>query len=189
LLAELIGDARNCEWIYRIRANLGMPRGGSLPPIPVLAPGSALGSRPRVALSSAQVPGVYSQSGARGKFWLGPSGTDPLSPAAPGPGRRQLPPSVDPDLLGSTGQVVGRRHVTDGAVQPDRVVQLIGARPTVPRRATSIPLATLSAGSSGSCTPHPAGPGNGWPAYALVNLSSCTRRSPPTLCPASRRYQ
>jgi hypothetical protein len=33
----------------------GMPRGGVLPPTPVLAPGSALGSRPRVALSSAQV--------------------------------------------------------------------------------------------------------------------------------------
>ena len=36
----------------------GMPRGGVLPPTPVLAPGSALGSRPRVALSSAQVTSV-----------------------------------------------------------------------------------------------------------------------------------
>ena len=36
----------------------GMPRGGVLPPIPVLAPGLALGSRPRVALSSAQVTSV-----------------------------------------------------------------------------------------------------------------------------------
>jgi hypothetical protein len=36
-----------------------MPRGGIVPPAPVLAPGSALGSRPRVALSSAQVPTVY----------------------------------------------------------------------------------------------------------------------------------
>ena len=36
----------------------GMPRGGVLPPTPVLAPGSALRSRPRVALSSAQVTSV-----------------------------------------------------------------------------------------------------------------------------------
>jgi hypothetical protein len=41
-------------------ANPGMPRGGILPPAPVLAPGSALGSRPRVALSSARVPPVDS---------------------------------------------------------------------------------------------------------------------------------
>jgi len=39
-----------------------MPRGGVLPPTPVLAPGSALGSRPRVALSSAQVASVYRTS-------------------------------------------------------------------------------------------------------------------------------
>jgi hypothetical protein len=44
-----------------------MPRGGIVPPAPVLAPGSALGSRPRVALSSAQVPQVYLSSRARGK--------------------------------------------------------------------------------------------------------------------------
>jgi hypothetical protein len=50
----------DCLWIYRIEANPGMPRGGILPPAPVLAPGSALGSRPRVALSSAQAPPVYS---------------------------------------------------------------------------------------------------------------------------------
>ncbi len=36
----------------------GMPRGGVLPPTPVLAHRSALGSRPRVALSSAQVTSV-----------------------------------------------------------------------------------------------------------------------------------
>ena len=40
-----------------------MPRGGVLPPTPVLAPGSALGSRPRVALSAAQVVRVYPRSG------------------------------------------------------------------------------------------------------------------------------
>jgi hypothetical protein len=60
LLAKLASDFKNCEWIYRIPANPGMPRGGIVPPTPVLAPGSALGSRPRVALSSAQAPPVYS---------------------------------------------------------------------------------------------------------------------------------
>jgi hypothetical protein len=49
----------NGWWIYRIGANPGMPRGGIVPPAPVLAPGSALGSRPRVALSSAQARAVY----------------------------------------------------------------------------------------------------------------------------------
>lgn len=63
----------DCSWIYRIEANPGMPRGGIVPPIPVLAPGSALGSRPRVALSSARAPPVYSA--------LRPPGN-------PGPGRR-----------------------------------------------------------------------------------------------------
>ncbi len=58
-LAKLAGDDKNCEWIYRFEANPGMPRGGVLLPSPVLAPGSALGSRPRVALSSAQVDPVY----------------------------------------------------------------------------------------------------------------------------------
>jgi hypothetical protein len=43
------------DLIYRMLANPGDGVGGVLPPSPVLAPGSALGSRPRVALSSAQV--------------------------------------------------------------------------------------------------------------------------------------
>ena len=51
LLAVLVSDGKNCEWIYRFPANPGIPRGGVLPPTPVLALGSALGSRPRVALS------------------------------------------------------------------------------------------------------------------------------------------
>jgi hypothetical protein len=54
VLAKLADDAKNCKWIYRFPANPGMPRGGIVPPSPVLAPGSALGSRPRVALSSAR---------------------------------------------------------------------------------------------------------------------------------------
>ena len=49
----------------------GMPRGGVLPPTPVLAPGSALGSRPRVALSSAQAPSVYSALRPPGNSGLG----------------------------------------------------------------------------------------------------------------------
>src|SRR3954451_20869838 len=59
-----------------------MPRGGILPPTPVLGPGSALGSRPRVALSSARAPPVY--SGPR------PSGNSGISrlPARRGGGVR-----------------------------------------------------------------------------------------------------
>src|SRR5437868_14423473 len=67
LLVKLVGDDKNCKLVYRFSANPGMPRGGIVPPSPVLAPGSALGSRPRVVLSSAQVPRVDLRSGARGK--------------------------------------------------------------------------------------------------------------------------
>src|SRR3954468_1946277 len=49
LLVKLDDGNKDCEWIYRFRANPGRPRGGILPPAPVLAPGAALGSRPRVA--------------------------------------------------------------------------------------------------------------------------------------------
>ena len=58
LLVKLETVIKDCEWIYRFWANPGRPRGGIVPPAPVLAPGSALGSRPRVALSSALVPSV-----------------------------------------------------------------------------------------------------------------------------------
>ncbi len=51
LLVKLENRNKNCEWIYRIGANPGGLWGGLVPPAPVLAPGSALGSRPRVALS------------------------------------------------------------------------------------------------------------------------------------------
>ena len=53
LLAKLVTENKDCEWIYRFRANPGRPWGGIVRPSPVLAPGSALGSRYRVALSSA----------------------------------------------------------------------------------------------------------------------------------------
>ena len=58
LLVKLEDGNKDCEWIYRFRANPGRPWGGIVPPAPVLAPGSALGSRPRVALSSAQAPSM-----------------------------------------------------------------------------------------------------------------------------------
>ena len=70
LLGKLASDSKNCKWIYRFPANPGMPRGGIVPPTPVLAPGSALGSRPRVALSSGQVTSVYPAAIRSGNFLL-----------------------------------------------------------------------------------------------------------------------
>jgi hypothetical protein len=43
LLVKLETGNKDCEWIYRFWANPGRPRGGIVPPAPVLAPGSALG--------------------------------------------------------------------------------------------------------------------------------------------------
>src|SRR5262249_53423630 len=112
----------NCKWIYRFRANPGMPRGGIVPPTPVLAPGSALGSRPRVALSSARVPPVY--SGPRPSGNSGPRRRSRRDPRRPAPrlGLGQLPLSLGPDRLLATGQLVRGRDVTDRAVQADRVI-------------------------------------------------------------------
>src|SRR3954468_15156901 len=73
LLVKLVTGNKDCEWIYRIVANPGMPRGGIVPPAPVLAPGSALRSRPRVALSSAQVPAVYRGPRPPGNAGAGPA--------------------------------------------------------------------------------------------------------------------
>jgi hypothetical protein len=53
-LVNLVTRNNNCQWIYRFLANPGMPTGGILPPTPALGPESALGARPRVAVSSAQ---------------------------------------------------------------------------------------------------------------------------------------
>ena len=66
LLAKIAGDFKDYEWIYRFGANPGMPRGGVLPSTPVLAPEPALGSRPRVALSSAQAGAMYCRPGPAG---------------------------------------------------------------------------------------------------------------------------
>src|SRR4051794_599043 len=116
LLVKLGDGNKDCEWIYRFWANPGRPWGGIVPPSPVLAPGSALGSRPRVARSSAQVPSVYLAGLWPGKVLLLGLGSPP------GVGRRQLLSPRRPDGLRATSQLVGRRHVGDGAVQTHRVV-------------------------------------------------------------------
>src|SRR5208282_1387117 len=97
-LFKLATGSKNCEWIYRFWANPGRPWGGIVPPSPVLAPESALGSRPRVALSSAQVSSVY------------------LAGLWPGNSPR------GPDGLRATGQLLRWRDVGDRAMQPHRVV-------------------------------------------------------------------
>src|SRR5271167_3712116 len=93
-LFKLATGNKNCEWTYRFWANPGRPWGGIVPPSPVLAPESALGSRPRVALSSAQVPSVYLAGLWPGKVLLPGLG----SPS--GVGRRQFLSPRHPDGLG-----------------------------------------------------------------------------------------
>src|SRR5512135_151075 len=126
VLAKLADDAKNCKWIYRFPANPGMPRGGIVPPTPVLAPGSALGSRPRVALSSVQVPPVYSGPRPSGNSRPRRRSRGHRGPRGPAPrlGLGQLPLSLGPDLLLPTRQLIGGRDVTDRAVQADRVIVL-----------------------------------------------------------------
>src|SRR5271166_3556076 len=115
-LFKLATGNKNCEWIYRFWANPGRPWGGIVPPSPVLAPESALGSRPRVALSSAQVFSVYLAGLWLGKFLLLGLGSPP------GVGRRQLLPPRGPDGLRATSQLFRWRDVGDRAMQPHRVV-------------------------------------------------------------------
>src|SRR5947209_7644162 len=71
LLVKRVGDGKKREGIYRFQANRGMSRGGILPASPVLALGLALGSRPRVALSSAQASPVDSGPCPPGNSRLG----------------------------------------------------------------------------------------------------------------------
>ena len=115
-LFKLATGNKNCEWIYRFWANPGRPWGGFVPPSPVLAPESALGSRPRVALSSAQVFSVYLAGLWLGNFLLLGLGSPP------GVGRRQLLSPRGPDGLRATGQLLRWRDVGDRAMQPHRVV-------------------------------------------------------------------
>src|SRR5271157_3760302 len=115
-LFKLATGNKNCEWIYRFWANPGRPWGGIVPPSPVLAPESALGSRPRVALSSAQVLSVYLAGLWLGNFLLLGLGSPP------GVGRRQLLSPRGPDGLRATGQLLRWRDVGDRAMQPHCVV-------------------------------------------------------------------
>src|SRR6516165_10017844 len=122
LLSKLVGNVKNCEWIYRFSANPGKPRGGVLPPFPVLAPESALGSRPRVALSSAQAHRVYLGTHSECKSRTRRLGRRSLPDATARLGLSQLAFPLGPDRLTPTRQLVGRRQVADRAVQPQRVV-------------------------------------------------------------------
>src|SRR4051794_13033764 len=122
VLAKLDSGFKDCEWIYRIRANPGMPRGGIVPPTPVLAPGAALRSRPRVALSSAQVSPVYNGTRPSDNSRLSRGRVFHLPGAAPCLGRGQLPLPLRPDRLLTTGQLVRGRDVADRAVEANRVV-------------------------------------------------------------------
>src|SRR4051812_21785820 len=103
LLVKLDGGYKNCEWIYHFRANPGGPTGGIVPPAPVLAPGSALGSRPRVALSSAQVSPVSSDARPPDSSRLGPRRAFGGRGATSRLGRRQLPLLLGPDRCLTTG--------------------------------------------------------------------------------------
>jgi len=140
LLSKLVGNVKNCEWIYRFSANPGKPRGGVLPPFPVLAPESALGSRPRVALSSAQAHSEYLRSHPVCKSHCRRSASFALPSLASGFGLRQLSLPLGPDLFPATRQLVRRRQVADGAMQPHCVVQQRGRRPTVPSPVRCITL-------------------------------------------------
>src|SRR3954453_19738968 len=83
-----------------------------------LGPWSALGSRPRVALSSDQVSSFYPGALRPCKALLLGLGTPS------GVGRRQFLLSCDLDRLGPTGQFVGRRDIGDRAGQAHRVVMV-----------------------------------------------------------------
>src|SRR5258708_26191106 len=117
-LVKLVTGNKDCEWIYRFRANPGRPWGRHRAALSGLGPWSALGSRPRVALSSAQVSSVYPGALRLCKSLLLGLG------ASPGVGRRQFLLACGPDGLGPTGQLVGRRDLGDRAVQAHRVVMV-----------------------------------------------------------------
>src|SRR5208282_1679916 len=116
LLVKVVGSRKNCEWIYRFGANPGTAVGRLPAALSGLGPGSALRSRPRVALSSAQAFSAYITGP-----WLVHSPVLGLG-SSPCVGRRQLVPPCGPDCLSATGELIRRSYVRDGAVQPDRVV-------------------------------------------------------------------
>ena len=124
LLVKLDGEHKICEWIYRILAHPAVPWGGLLPPSPVVAPGSALRARPRVALASAQDPPVYSRPRRRGQSALRRPSQLVLTGSPPGVGRREVQIPLGPELRRATSPLVCGRDGTDHARQPDRVVVL-----------------------------------------------------------------
>src|SRR6516162_5129731 len=83
-----------------------------------LGPWSALRSRPRVALSSAQVSSVYLGALRLCKSLLLGLGTPP------GVGRRQFLLACGPDCLGPAGQLVGWGDIGDRTMQTHRVVMI-----------------------------------------------------------------
>src|SRR5712671_1330159 len=117
-LVKLVTGNKDCEWIYRFRANPGRPWGRHRAALSGLGPWSALGSRPRVALSSAQVSSVYPGALRLCKSLLLGLG------APPGVGRRQFLLACGPDRFGPTGQLVGRRDIGDRTMQAHRVVMV-----------------------------------------------------------------
>src|SRR4051812_272147 len=115
-LVKLVTGNKDCEWIYRFRANPGRPWGRHRAALSGLGPWSALGSRPRVARSSDQGSSVYPRALRLCQSLLLGRG------APPGVGRRQFLLACRPARLGPTGQLVGRRDIGDCTVQPHRVV-------------------------------------------------------------------
>ena len=87
LLAKLAGDFKDCEWIYRFGANPGMPRGGVLPPTPVLAPEPRSGRVPALPYPPPRLVQCTADQVQRAihgwtKFSI-MGGTIPLEPRAP----------------------------------------------------------------------------------------------------------
>jgi hypothetical protein len=61
LLAKLVTENKDCEWIYRFRANPGRPWGGIVPPSPVLAPGRRSGRVPALPYPPPTLPQCNSE--------------------------------------------------------------------------------------------------------------------------------
>jgi len=144
LLVKVVGSNKNGEWIYHFGANPGLAVGRLPATLSGLGPGSALRSRPRVALSSAQAFSAYITGP-----WLVHSPFLGLG-SSPCVGRRQLVPPCGPDCLSATGELIRRSYVRDGAVQADRVVLFSSTKPTAQQAARSTTLGTL--GSANRCS-------------------------------------
>ncbi len=100
----------------------GERQGGIVPPPPVLVPGSALTSRRRVALSSAQAILIVAPCQHGRKDHADQMACRAVAGDTPPFSRRQLaiPLCEDQDI--TPGWLVGRRNITNGAVQAGLVV-------------------------------------------------------------------